>query len=237
MTGYATIMLVEDDLSLAKWIQDYLQQQGYEVVHLARGDQVVAAVQSSPPSLVLLDLMLPGLDGISVCRQLRAFCHLPIIMLTAQGEEVDEVLGLEMGATDYLVKPVRPRVLLARIKSALRREPDPGMAPEVAPLSALRFGPLHLNLSSRRVTLHEQQIALSSSEFSLLAYLAERAGQIVSRDELFMALKRRPYDGRDRSLDIMISVVRKKLGDSGDDPKGIKTVWAKGYLFVADGWS
>lgn len=237
MSGYSTILLVEDDLSLARWVQDYLQQQGYDVVHLARGDEVLAAVQANPPALVLLDLMLPGLDGVSVCRQLRAISTLPIIMLTAQGDEVDEVLGLEMGATDYLIKPVRPRVLLARIKSALRREQElTTIAEPVAPPD-LHFGPLHLNIPARRLTLNGEEVALSSSEFSLLAYLAERAGQIISRDELFLALKRRPYDGRDRSLDIMISVIRKKLGDSGDDPKGIKTVWAKGYLFVADGWS
>lgn len=228
---YGTILLVEDDLSLAGWVQEFLQQKGYQVLLEHRGDTVLPLLRRQHVDLILLDLMLPGMNGLDVCRQIRRDYQLPVLMLTAQGEEVDEVIGLGVGANDYLVKPIRPRILLARIQAALRQGAD------VKPKEQLSFGSLSICASSRRVLLGPQNISLTSAEFSLLWYLASRAGQVCSRDQVFQALKGREHDGLDRRFDVMISVLRKKLGDDAKEPKRIKTVWGQGYLFSTEHWA
>lgn len=228
---YGTILLVEDDLSLASWVQEFLQQKGYQVLLEQRGDTVLPLLRRQHVDLILLDLMLPGLNGLDVCRQIRRDYAVPVLMLTAQGEEVDEVIGLGVGATDYLVKPVRPRILLARIQAALRQSAD------ATPSQQLVFGSLTICASSRRVLLGETDIVLTSAEFALLWYLASRAGQVCSRDQVFQALKGREHDGLDRRFDVMVSVLRKKLGDDAKEPKRIKTVWGQGYLFVTEHWT
>ena len=229
--AYGTILLVEDDLSLASWVQEFLQQKGYQVLLEQRGDTVLPLLRRQHVDLILLDLMLPGLNGLDVCRQIRRDYAVPVLMLTAQGEEVDEVIGLGVGATDYLVKPVRPRILLARIQAALRQSAD------ATPSQQLEFGSLTICASSRRVLLGETDIQLTSAEFALLWYLASRAGQVCSRDQVFQALKGREHDGLDRRFDVMVSVLRKKLGDDAKEPKRIKTVWGQGYLFVTEHWT
>lgn len=229
--AYGTILLVEDDLSLASWVQEFLQQKGYQVLLEQRGDTVLPLLRRQHVDLILLDLMLPGLNGLDVCRQIRRDYTVPVLMLTAQGEEVDEVIGLGVGATDYLVKPVRPRILLARIQAALRQSAD------ATPSQQLVFGSLTICASSRRVLLGETDIQLTSAEFALLWYLASRAGQVCSRDQVFQALKGREHDGLDRRFDVMVSVLRKKLGDDAKEPKRIKTVWGQGYLFVTEHWT
>lgn len=229
--AYGTILLVEDDLSLASWVQEFLQQKGYQVLLEQRGDTVLPLLRRQHVDLILLDLMLPGLNGLDVCRQIRRNYAVPVLMLTAQGEEVDEVIGLGVGATDYLVKPVRPRILLARIQAALRQSAD------ATPSQQLMFGSLTICASSRRVLLGETDIVLTSAEFALLWYLASRAGQVCSRDQVFQALKGREHDGLDRRFDVMVSVLRKKLGDDAKEPKRIKTVWGQGYLFVTEHWT
>ncbi|ALZ77234.1 response regulator transcription factor [Rheinheimera sp. F8] len=229
--AYGTILLVEDDLSLASWVQEFLQQKGYQVLLEQRGDTVLPLLRRQHVDLILLDLMLPGLNGLDVCRQIRRDYTVPVLMLTAQGEEVDEVIGLGVGATDYLVKPVRPRILLARIQAALRQSAD------ATPSQQLVFGGLTICASSRRVLLGETDILLTSAEFALLWYLASRAGQVCSRDQVFQALKGREHDGLDRRFDVMVSVLRKKLGDDAKEPKRIKTVWGQGYLFVTEHWT
>ncbi len=229
--AYGTILLVEDDLSLASWVQEFLQQKGYQVLLEQRGDTVLPLLRRQHVDLILLDLMLPGLNGLDVCRQIRRDYTVPVLMLTAQGEEVDEVIGLGVGATDYLVKPVRPRILLARIQAALRQSAD------ATPSQQLVFGGLTICASSRRVLLGETDIQLTSAEFALLWYLASRAGQVCSRDQVFQALKGREHDGLDRRFDVMVSVLRKKLGDDAKEPKRIKTVWGQGYLFVTEHWT
>lgn len=229
--AYGTILLVEDDLSLASWVQEFLQQKGYQVLLEQRGDTVLPLLRRQHVDLILLDLMLPGLNGLDVCRQIRRDYTVPVLMLTAQGEEVDEVIGLGVGATDYLVKPVRPRILLARIQAALRQSAD------ATPSQQLVFGSLTICASSRRVLLGETDIVLTSAEFALLWYLASRAGQVCSRDQVFQALKGREHDGLDRRFDVMVSVLRKKLGDDAKEPKRIKTVWGQGYLFVTEHWT
>jgi len=229
--AYGTILLVEDDLSLAGWVQEFLQQKGYQVLLEHRGDTVLPLLRRQHVDLILLDLMLPGLNGLDLCRQIRRDYQLPVLMLTAQGEEVDEVIGLGVGANDYLVKPVRPRILLARVQAALRQ------SSETAPKEQLSFGDLSICASSRRVVLGQQDVMLTSAEFALLWYLASRAGQVCSRDQVFQALKGREHDGLDRRFDVMISVLRKKLGDDAKEPKRIKTVWGQGYLFATEHWS
>ena len=237
MTDFSTVLLVEDDLSLAGWVTAYLQQKGYQVLHHSRGDTVLAAMAQQHVDLVLLDLMLPGLNGLELCKQIRQQYQLPVLMLTAQGEEIDEVLGLQTGATDYLVKPVRPRVLHARIEAALRfRATHNTIATDATNAETLQFGQLHICARAQRVLLRGAEISLTSTEFCLLWYLASHAGKICSRDQVFLAMKGREHDGLDRRFDVMVSILRKKLADDASNPKGIKTVWGKGYLFVADGW-
>lgn len=227
------ILLVEDDQSLAHWVQEFLQQKGFHVHHIARGDLVLPFLQKQRVDAILLDLMLPGMHGLDVCRQIRKHFSTPILMLTAQSEEVDEIIGFEVGAHDYLTKPIRPRILLARLQAALRPVQQASTATAT---TRLEFGQLRICQATRQVVLNEQDISLTSTEFALLWYLAEHAGQVCSRDQVFLALKGREHDGLDRRLDVMISVLRKKLGDDARDPKRIKTVWGRGYLFAPEHW-
>ncbi|MBA6409848.1 response regulator transcription factor [Pseudoalteromonas sp. 5Ae-yellow] len=234
MDNYGTILLVEDDVSLAQWVAEYLTEQGYTTHVCHRGDEVISQVKTLNPNIVLLDIMLPGQDGISVCRELRSFYNSPIIMLTARDEEMDEVIGLEVGASDYIMKPVRPRALLARIKAALRQKNEPN-TPHVNE-SVINVGALSIDTESRNVKLNEQDVNISSAEYLLLHYLASNAGQVVSRDAVFKATKGREYDGLDRSVDVLISALRKKFNDEPQNPEKIKTIWGRGYLLVSTAW-
>jgi DNA-binding response OmpR family regulator len=228
----ASLLLVEDDPRLAELVSRYLESNGFRVTVTARGDRVLPEVRKERPDLVILDLGLPDQDGLSVCKQLRTSYSHPILILTARDNDIDHVLGLELGADDYVIKPVEPRVLMARINALLRRsKAQPRL--EAAPL---RFGRLHINTVARSVSLDGQPIALSTNEFDLLVYLAERAGQIQSRVTLFQELYGREYDGVDRMLDVRISHLRRKLGDEAESSERIKTVWGQGYLFVPDAW-
>lgn len=226
------ILLVEDDTSLAQWVSEYLVEQGFEVVLCQRGDEAVKAVKKHNPDLVLLDLMLPGKDGMSVCRDLRVFFHQPIIMMTAKGDEIDEVLGLEVGASDYVIKPVRPRILLARINAVLREKQGNSDTNN----DEISIGSLQIDTLSRDVFMNKEKLALSNAEYSLLFFLASNADQILDRDSVFLATKGREYDGLDRSVDVLISALRKKIGDDPQSPNKIKTIWGKGYLFVSQAW-
>lgn len=228
------ILVVEDDKSLADWIQEYLTNQGYRVSVVNRGDTAVAQITSIMPDLVVLDGMLPGLDGLDVCKAVRPDYSGPIVMLTARDEEIDEVLGLEVGADDYLTKPVKPRILLARIKTLLRRHSP--ASPAVGQRHKIVLSGLSIDQSSRVVTLDNKAIKISSNEFDVLWLLAEKAGQLVTRDELVTKLRGFEYDGFDRSIDLRVSRLRKKLGDDPAEPYRIKTIWGKGYLFAKDGW-
>jgi two-component system OmpR family response regulator/two-component system response regulator RstA len=224
--------LVEDDLRLAELVSRYLESSGYQMSVATRGDEVIAKVERDPPDLIILDLGLPGEDGFTICRQLRLNFSNPILILTARDSDIDHVLGLELGADDYVVKPVEPRVLLARISALLRRTRPPTHAER----KTLQFGRLSINMTSRSVHLDGQAISLSGNEFDLLLYLASHAGEIQSRETLFKDLFKREYDGMDRMLDIRISRLRRKLGDEAETAERIKTVWGQGYLFVPDAW-
>ena len=222
------VLLVEDDLRLAELVRTYLQGNGFRVVVEHRGDNVLQHLQEEIPDLVVLDLGLPGRDGFAVCKELRAASDLPILIVTARDNDIDHVVGLEIGADDYVVKPVEPRVLVARIHALLRRSRT---AAPVEP-RILRFGDMTINASARSVTIGTTEVALSSNEFGLLFFLASRAGEIQSRETAYLQLYKREYDGLDRTLDVRISHLRKKLGEAGA-PDRIRTVWGHGYLFSA----
>lgn len=225
------VLLVEDDLRLAELVRSYLQSNGFRVGVENRGDRVVERVQRENTDLVILDLGLPGKDGFIVCRELRAAVSLPILMLTARNSDIDQVVGLELGADDYVIKPVEPRVLVARLQALLRR----GRTPQPGENRTLRFGSLAINTAARSVNLNDQPVVLSSNEFDLLLCLASGAGEVRSREALYQQLYKREYNGLDRTLDVRISHLRRKLGDSGD-PEKIRTVWGHGYVFVPDAW-
>lgn len=227
------ILLAEDDLRLAQLVKDYLEStEEFAVTIEANGGKVARQLEDVCPDLLILDIMLPNKDGLSICREARLNYRGPILILTARNADADQILGLECGADDYVIKPAEPRILLARIRALLRRcSPDVCDEPEW-----LQFGELAVNSHSRTVQLAGSPVAISSHEFDLLLILARQAGQVMSREFLFSAIYGRPYDGLDRTIDVRVSQLRKKLGDSADNPFRIKTVWGRGYLFVPDAW-
>jgi DNA-binding response OmpR family regulator len=229
------ILLVEDDSRLAELTATYLGQHELRVVVEARGDRAFDRFQAETPRLVLLDLLLPGKDGLTICREIRKVSNVPILVLTAKDTDLDHVIGLEAGADDYVMKPVDPMVLLARVRALLRRtDRIATTASERRP--DLQLGSLRISETSREVWLHGQPVPLTTQEFELLALLARRAGELVSRDEVFRAMRGIDYDGLDRSIDGRVSKLRRKLGDDAAAPTRIKTVWGKGYLLVPDAW-
>ncbi|MCJ8320500.1 MAG: winged helix-turn-helix domain-containing protein [Colwellia sp.] len=228
------ILLVEDDRQLSDLVTEFLTGEGFHVKQEFRGDNVAKRVELFTPDLIILDIMLPGKDGFTVCKELRPDYAGPILMLTAKSTDFDQVLGLEIGADDYVIKPVEPRVLSARVNALLRRGDLPSGGKEVAEVNC---GQLHISRSSRQVTLHGENIELTSQEFDLLWLLSSRAGEVQNRDYIYKAVVGREYDGLDRSVDVRISRLRKKLNDSNDTPFRIKTIWGQGYLFVPDAWN
>lgn len=230
------ILIVEDDERLATLTKDYLESTGLSVSVEGDGSRAIERIKTEQPDLVVLDLMLPGEDGLAVCRIVRPYYKGPILMLTARTEDLDQVLGLEMGADDYVAKPVRPRVLLARIRALLRRVKE---SPEERPVESssenrLTFGNLVVDNAMREAWLDGQSIDLTSAEFDLLWLLSSSAGRVLTREEIFHQLRGIEYDGQDRSIDVRVSRIRPKVGDDPMNPKRIKTVRSKGYLFVKE---
>ncbi|MBK4988923.1 response regulator [Pseudomonas sp. S60] len=223
----ARILIVEDDPRLAELTAEYLQANGYAVTVEGDGGRAARLIIDSQPDLVVLDLMLPGEDGMSICRRVRSQYPGPILMLTARSDELDQVQGLDLGADDYVCKPVRPRLLLARIQALLRRTERPQG-------HALAFGALHIDNRLREARLGEQLIELTGAEFDLLWLLASNAGKVLTREQIFTALRGVAYDGQDRSIDIRISRIRPRIGDDPLQPRLIKTLRNKGYLFVGE---
>ncbi|WMJ69476.1 winged helix-turn-helix domain-containing protein [Stenotrophomonas sp. 24(2023)] len=224
------VLLVEDDLKLAGLVARYLEPHGYAVQCVHDGDAACAAVQASQPDVVVLDLMLPGRDGLQVCRDLRAFCNVPVLMLTARDSSLDHVLGLESGADDYVIKPVEPPVLLARLRALLRRPAQAAPAGQ-----RLQFDRLRICRRSREVELDGRRLDLTTGEFEMLWTLASRSGEVLSRDDLLNSVRGIDFDGLDRSVDMCVSKLRRKLEDDPRDPARIKTVRGQGYLFVPAG--
>ncbi|MCH4564825.1 winged helix-turn-helix domain-containing protein [Halomonas sp. EGI 63088] len=224
------VLIIEDDERLAGLTRDYLEANGFRVTLEADGARGVEQILALQPDLVILDLMLPGEDGLSICRRVRADYPGPILMLTARTDDMDQVLGLEMGADDYVPKPVQPRVLLARMRALLRRT-DPS---EPGGETRLAFGNLEIDSATREAWLEDERIDLTSAEFDLLWLLASNAGRVLTREEIFSQLRGIKYDGQDRSIDVRVSRIRPKIGDDPNQPHRIKTVRSKGYLFVRD---
>lgn len=223
------VLIVEDDQRLADLTCEYLQANGFEVVVEGDGAKAAQRIIDEQPDLVILDLMLPGEDGLSICRKVRPRYAGVILMLTARSDDLDQVQGLDLGADDYVVKPVRPRLLLARINALLRRSDAPSSEHQ-----ALVFGPLRVDNTLREAWLRGASIELTSAEFDLLWLLVSNAGRVLSREEIFTSLRGVGYDGQDRSIDVRISRIRPKIGDDPIHPKMIKTLRSKGYLFVAE---
>ena len=235
MAATQRLMLVEDDHKLAELLQHYFVEFGYEVSTLASGEGAAAKIIAEAPDLVILDLMLPDEDGLSICRGIRQAYAGKILMLTASGDDMDQVAALELGADDFVQKPIQPRVLLARIRMLLRREPSEGEAPAASD-KELRFGQLWLNASLQRCTLREKLVALTPSEFQLLWHLASHPDTPQGREPLLRALSGLEYNGLNRTVDNKVAQLRKKLGDDALRPRGIITVRGKGYMFVPDYW-
>jgi DNA-binding response OmpR family regulator len=229
------ILLIEDDTRLAELTATYLEQNGLRVSVEERGDRALERFGREKPRLVLLDLLLPGKDGLTICRELRRVHDVPILILTARDTDLDHVIGLEAGADDYVMKPVDPMVLLARVRALLRRA-ERGGASAGDRKADLMLGALRISETSREVWLRGQPVSLTTQEFELLSLLAHRAGELVSRDEVFRTMRGIDYDGLDRSIDGRVSKLRRKLGDDAAAPTRIKTVWGKGYLLVPDAW-
>lgn len=224
------VLIVEDDQRLAELTRDYLESNGLRVSLECDGARAAQRIVEEQPDLVILDLMLPGEDGLSICLKVRDQYDGQILMLTARTDDSDQIQGLDLGADDYVCKPVHPRVLLARIHALLRRS-DTAEFP-IQEQRRLVFGPLVVDNALREAWLSEQSIDLTSAEFDLLWLLVANAGRILSREEIFIALRGVGYDGQDRSIDVRISRIRPRIGDDPVHPRLIKTVRSKGYLFV-----
>jgi len=221
----SNILIVEDEQKIVALLRDYLEKSNYKVSFLERGDQVVPQVKKNPPDLILLDVMLPGMDGMEVCREIRKFSTVPIIMITARIEEIDRLIGLELGADDYICKPFSPREVVARVKAVLRR------AHAETAADSFRAGPISLDVNSRQVTIEGQLLELTPSEFGLLRVLMTHPNRVFSRNELLNQVQGYDFEGYDRTIDTHIKNLRKKIAGKLPDREIIATVYGVGYTF------
>ena len=219
------IVIVEDEEDILELLRYHLTREGYSVTMAANGEQALKIIAQKIPALVLLDLMLPDGDGLEACRQLRAFSDIPVLMLTARGEAMDRILGLEMGADDYLPKPFEPRELLARLKAILRRG-------KAANGDVLRFGRLEIDRAARMVRVDGKPCEMTSYQFDLLQALADKPGRVMSREQLLDAVKGEPLEAFDRSIDVHISRIRAAIEDDPKHPRRIITLRGAGYVFA-----
>ena len=224
------VLLVEDETKIARTVRLYLEQAGYQVVTIQDGAQAMSAFRHERPDLVILDLMLPNVDGWEICRQIRRESGAPIIMLTARSEEMDRLLGLELGSDDYITKPFSPREVAARVKAVLRRSRG-----QVQPPQIVRVGKLEVDLEQHTAALDGQPLDLTPNEFDLLSALARHPGQVFTRLQLLEAVQGVTYEGYERSIDQHIKNLRAKLGDDARNPRYLLTVFGVGYKFLAEG--
>ena len=230
------ILVVDDDPGLRELLQEYLSSQGYEVQAVANGVEMEQFLQNNPVNLVILDLMMPGEDGLSLARKLRGRGKLPIIMLSARGEDVDRIIGLEVGADDYLAKPFNPRELLARIRAVLRRNEESTLAAKAEmPDGVNRFGVFQLDMNTRTLLKNSVEIALTAGEFNLLRIFIEHPNRVLSRDHLMDLMKGYERSPFDRSIDIRVTRLRRKIESTPANPEYVRTVWGEGYLFTPAG--
>jgi two-component system phosphate regulon response regulator OmpR len=229
--GTARVLVVDDDPSLRDLLADFLGASGFVVDAAADGSQMRARIAAQPPDAIVLDLMLPGEDGLTLARELRKASDVPILMLSARGEEIDRVVGLEVGADDYLAKPFSPRELLARLRALLRRARASAAAPREATPAPLRFGPFALDVAGWRLLRGETEVPLTTAEFELLRVFVEHPQRVLSRDDLIARLKGYTRDAFDRSIDVRVTRLRRKIEPDPAQPVYIRTVRGEGYLF------
>ena len=222
------VLLVEDDTKLAEMVASYLGGNGFNVTLAASGEDAISKHNQHSFDAMVLDLMLPGIDGLEVCRRVKASSSLPIIMLTAKGDPMDRIVGLELGADDYLPKPFEPRELLARLRTIMRR----GQAPNLVGTAPLRFGRLQIDPSSMVATIGGRTCELTAHQFQLLLVLARAPGRVLSRDALMDALRGKALEAFDRSIDVHISRIRAEIEDDPKHPRRIITVRGAGYVFA-----
>jgi DNA-binding response OmpR family regulator len=230
--GQIRLLIVDDDEKFCRLISNYLTRFGYEVFAVHNGQEGLQTAVQNKWHAIILDVMLPGIDGFEVLNKLREQTGVPVLMLTALGEETDRIVGLELGADDYLPKTTSPRELLARLRALLRRAARPLTELNDSPAQEMIVGPLSINLGARTATLQDEPVPLTPVEFDLLVVLAQARGRVKSREELINEIRDRNYDVFDRSIDVHISALRKKLNDDPKSPRFIRTVRAAGYMLI-----
>lgn len=230
----ARILLVDDDPGLRELLTRYLEEQGFEVVAVRDGAEMDVALSRQSFDLLILDVMLPGEDGLSVLRRIVYKQSLPVIMVSARGEDIDRIVGLEVGADDYLAKPFNPRELLARVRAVLRRRSS-ASADEQTPEGVHRFGPFELHVPSQRLLRDGQDLPLTGGEFTLLRVLVEHPQRVLDRNTLLDLIKGYEHQPYDRSIDVRVARLRRKIEDDPGNPRYIRTIWGRGYLFAPDG--
>ncbi|SRR5581483_6149280 len=226
------ILVIDDDKKLCRLLREYLEPLGYDVALVHNGPDGVEQAAAAPWHAVILDVMLPGLDGFEVLKQIRAKTNVPVLMLTARGDEADRIVGLEIGADDYLPKTFSPRELLARLRAVTRRSVAQPKSEET--LHEIVAGPVHINLDSHVASIDDKPLTLTPVEFDLLVALVKSKGRVKSRDALLDEVRERNYEVFDRSIDVHIASLRKKLGDDALNPRFVKTVRSVGYMFIAE---
>ncbi len=230
------ILVVDDEAKLRELLKKYLSREGFTVTTVEDGQAMDDYLAENSVDLIIMDLMLPGEDGLSITRRLRSLNkHQPIIMLSARGDEVDRIVGLEVGADDYLAKPFSPRELLARIRSVLRRSPAPSNTSEENPTKNYTFGLYYLNIASHKLSKENVEIPLSTGEYTLLRLFLEHPDRVLSRDRIIQLTKGYERSSMDRSIDICVGRLRKKIEDDPSNSIYLRTVWGAGYLFSTEG--
>lgn len=221
-------LLIDDDQKLSELLKQYFHQYGIEVVPAFHPKKGIELMRTENPDIIILDVMLPDMDGFTVCKEIRKESDVPIIMLTARGDTTDKIVGLEIGADDYLAKPFEPRELVARIQSIVRRGQNR------VPKKSLVIGELEIKLNEREAFLNGETLQLTSNEFELLSYFASHPGKKIDRDEIMNHLRGIDSNFYSRSVDILVSRLRQKLGDDSKSPRFIKTIWGEGYVFLGE---
>ncbi len=225
------VLIIDDDEKLSALLMEYLTQFGFSVRAVPEPESGLRALKHDPPDIVILDVMLPDMDGFSVCRKVRESSRVPIVMLTARGDVMDRIVGLELGADDYLPKPFEPRELVARMQAVLRR----GASTTTDEPQTVRVGGLEVNWSTRDANLEGQALALTTAEFELLGLLVRNRGRVLSRERIMDETRGIDWEAYDRSIDVLVSRLRQKLGDDAKRPAFIRTVRGAGYCFIGGG--
>ena len=227
------VLIIEDDSKIRVLLKEYLEGNGFQVITLSDGNNALDFINSEAPDIMVLDIMLPGKDGLEVLREVRQKNNIPVIMLTAKGEDADRIVGLELGADDYLPKPFNPRELLARLKAVMRRTFQDREIDAVSDQEHLiEAGGIVLNRAKQMVVLDDEEIELSSTEYKILEVLMTNPNVILNRDQIMNYARGRDFMAFDRSIDVHISKLRSKLEKNPGEPRRIKTIWGSGYMFV-----